>query len=57
LAAAAMGAIGDLVSARAVFVVTILLLGPALLALRFISPTEIDPERAHGSPPPIRTPK
>ena len=57
LAAAAMGAIGYLVSARAVFVVTILLLGPALLALRFISPTEIDPERAHGSPPPIRTPK
>jgi len=57
LAAAAMGAIGYLVSARAVFVVTVLLLGPALLALRLISPAEIDPERAHGSPPPIRTPK
>jgi predicted MFS family arabinose efflux permease len=57
LAAAAMGAIGYLVSARAVFVVTVLLLGPALLALRLISSAEIDPERAHGSPPPIRTPK
>jgi predicted MFS family arabinose efflux permease len=57
LAAAAMGAIGYLVSARAVFVVTVLLLGPALLVLRLISPTEIDPEQAHGSPPPIRTPK
>ncbi|MGA8615049.1 MAG: MFS transporter [Xanthobacteraceae bacterium] len=57
LAAAAMGAIGYLVSARAVFVVTVLLLGPALLALRLISLAEIDAERAHGSPPPIRTPK
>jgi predicted MFS family arabinose efflux permease len=57
LAAAAMGAIGYLVSARAVFVVTVLLLGPALLVLRLISPTEIDPEQAHGSPSPIRTPK
>src|SRR5580658_9045709 len=54
LAAAAMGAIGYLVSARAVFVVTVLLLGPALLVLRLVSPAEIDPERAHGSPPPKR---
>ena len=54
LAAAAMGACGYLVSARAVFIVTVLLLGPALLALRMISPAEIDPERAHGSPPPRR---
>jgi MFS family permease len=51
IAAAAMGACGYLVSARAVFVVTVLLLGPALLALRTIAPSEIDPERAHGAPP------
>ncbi len=50
LAAAAMGACGYLLSARAVFVVTVLLLIPALFALRMISPTEIDPERAHGAP-------
>jgi predicted MFS family arabinose efflux permease len=56
LAAAAMGACGYLLSARAVFIVTVLLLGPALLALRMISPTEIDPERAHGSPP-VNRPK
>ncbi len=54
LGAAAMGAIGYLVSARAVFIVTVLLLGPALLVLRLLSPAEIDPERAHGSPPPRR---
>ena len=47
-AAAAMGATGYLLSPRSVFVVTVLLLGPALLALRFISPAEIDPERASG---------
>ena len=51
LAAAAMGACGYLLSARAVFVVTVLLLAPALLALRLIAPSEIDPERAHGAPP------
>ena len=51
LAAAAMGACGYLLSARAVFIVTVLLLGPALLALRRIAANEIDPERAHGSPP------
>jgi predicted MFS family arabinose efflux permease len=51
LAAAAMGACGYLLSARAVFFVTVLLLGPALLALRMISPAEIDPEQAHGAPP------
>jgi MFS family permease len=51
LAAAAMGACGYLLSARAVFFVTVLLLGPALIALRMISPAEIDPERAHGAPP------
>jgi MFS family permease len=49
LAAAAMGAVGYFISARAVFVVSVVLLLPALLALRMINPTEIDPERAHGS--------
>ena len=51
LAAAAMGACGYFLSARAVFVVTVLLLVPALLALRRIAENEIDPERAHGAPP------
>jgi MFS family permease len=46
-----MGACGYFLSARAVFFVTVLLLGPALIALRMIAPAEIDPERAHGSPP------
>jgi MFS family permease len=50
LAAAAMGAVG-FISPRAVFIVTVLLLGPALLALRAIAENEIDPERAHGAPP------
>jgi predicted MFS family arabinose efflux permease len=51
LAAAVMGACGYLISARAVFIVTVLLLGPALIALRCIAPAEIDPERAHGALP------
>jgi MFS family permease len=51
LAAAAMGACGYLLSARAVFIVTVLLLVPALIALREISKSEIDPERAHGARP------
>ncbi len=55
LAAAVMGACGYLLSARAVFIVTVLLLIPALLALRTISPKEIDPEHAHGAKP--RQPK
>lgn len=50
LAAAAMGAAGYFLSARSVFIVTVLLLGPALLALRLIAPGEIDPEHAHGAP-------
>jgi MFS family permease len=49
-AAAAMGACGYFLSVRMVFFITAALLGPALLALRFISPREIDPERAHGGP-------
>ena len=55
LAAAVMGACGYLLSARAVFVVTVLLLGPALLALRTITPSEISPEYAHGAVPRRRT--
>jgi MFS family permease len=51
LAAAAMGACGYLISARAVFFVTVILLIPALFALRTISNNEIDPERAHGARP------
>jgi predicted MFS family arabinose efflux permease len=51
LAAAAMGACGYFLSARAVFFVTAALLAPALLALRMISSQEIDAERAHGGPP------
>jgi MFS family permease len=49
IAAAAMGACGYLLSARAVFIVTVLLLIPALVALRTIAGGEIDPERAHGA--------
>ncbi len=51
LAAAAMGACGYLLSPRAVFFVTVLLLVPALVALQQISSSEIDPERAHGARP------
>ena len=51
LAAAAMGACGYFISARAVFFVTVMLLVPALIALRAISESEIDAERAHGAPP------
>src|SRR5580658_1385292 len=51
LAAAAMGACGYLLSARAVFLITAALLVPALLVLRMISSQEIDPERAHGGMP------
>jgi predicted MFS family arabinose efflux permease len=51
LAAAAMGACGYFLSARAVFFVTAILLLPALVALRSMSPREIDPERAHGAMP------
>jgi MFS family permease len=49
-AAAAMGAVGYLVEPRAVFLVTALLLIPALVALSQIRPTEVDPDRAHGGP-------
>jgi len=48
LAAAVMAAVGYF-SPRAVFIVTVGLLIPALLALSRIAPGEIDPERAHGA--------
>jgi MFS family permease len=50
LAGALMGAWGYFLSVRAIFFFTAALLMPALLALRLISPDEIDPERAHGGP-------
>ena len=50
-AAAVMGGIGYLLSARWVFIVTALLLIPAMAALSRIRPTEVDAERAHGGPP------
>ncbi len=56
LAAAAMGAVGYF-SPRAVFIVTVILLVPALLALRNIAAAEIDPERAHGAAPRRRADK
>jgi predicted MFS family arabinose efflux permease len=49
LGAALMGAAGYLVSDRAVFFVTAALAVPALLSLRLIGESEVDPERAHGS--------
>ena len=51
LAAAAMGACGYFLSARAVFFITAALLLPALLVLRLISSREIDADRAHCGPP------
>ena len=51
LAAAVMGATGHFFSARAVFVITAVLLAPTLLALRKIQPREIDVARAHGGVP------
>jgi len=48
-AAAAMGTCGYLVSSRAVFLVTVALVIPTILALGRIRPAEIDPERAHGA--------
>jgi len=48
LAAAIMGACGRLISDRAVFVVTAVLALPAMAALRWIRPQDIDPVRAIG---------
>jgi MFS family permease len=50
LAAAAMGACGYFISNQAVFLLTALLMIPALIALVRIREAEIDPERAHGGP-------
>lgn len=50
-AALLMGACGYLFSSRSVFVVTVLLVVPVLLALSQISEREIDPEKAHGARP------
>jgi MFS family permease len=51
LAAAAMGATGHFFSARAVFIITAMLLAPTVFALRKIQPREIDVARAHGGVP------
>jgi MFS family permease len=51
IAAAAMGTCGYFLSPRSVFVVTAILLVPALVALRSISTKEIDVARAHGGTP------
>lgn len=55
LSAGVMGACGYFFSARAVFVVTALLLVPTLLAIRSISAREINPDLAHGGVPARRT--
>jgi MFS family permease len=51
MSAAVMGACGYLFETRSVFLVTAALLIPTWIALRFISPREIDPEQAHGNHP------
>ncbi len=55
MAAAAMGAVGYLWKPQAVFLVTAILLIPTLLALSRIRPAEVDPDRAHGGPVPLKT--
>jgi len=51
IAAAVMGACGRLISDRAVFIVTAVLILPALFFLRRIKPADIDPARAIGGMP------
>ncbi|MBY0380676.1 MAG: MFS transporter [Xanthobacteraceae bacterium] len=48
IAAAGMGLCGYYISNQAVFFVTAAFALPALAALFFISPSDIDPQRAHG---------
>jgi MFS family permease len=48
IAAAAMGACAYFFSTRVIFLVTFVLLMPALISLYTISKDEIDPDRAHG---------
>lgn len=55
MAAAAMGAVGYFWEPRAVFLVTAALLVPTLLALSRIQTAEVDPDRAHGGPVPVKT--
>jgi MFS family permease len=56
LSAGVMGAFGYFFTAQSVFLVTAALMVPALLVLHRLVPEEIDPERAHGSPPPASRP-
>ena len=49
ITAAAMGATGYLFSSRSVFIVTVALAVPTLIALSYIRAAEIDPDRAHGA--------
>lgn len=51
LAAAVLGVVGRLISTRAVFIVTAILVLPAMAALRWIRPRDIDPIRAIGGLP------
>ena len=51
IAAAVMGTCGYFFSSRSVFLVTVALTIPTILALARIRPAEIDPERAHGAVP------
>jgi hypothetical protein len=55
LSAAVMGGFGYFFSPQAVFFVTAALLLPTLVVLRGIAAGEIDPERAHGNQPELRT--
>jgi MFS family permease len=57
LAAAVMGGFGYFFTPQAVFFVTAALLVPTLLVLRGVAAAEIDPERAHGNQPELRTSK
>lgn len=51
VAAAVMGTFGYLLTSQSVFLVTVALTVPTLLALSRIRADEIDPERAHGALP------
>lgn len=51
LAAAVMGGCAYFLSTRSVFLVTVILLVPTLVALSHIRGFEIDPDRAHGGRP------
>jgi len=55
VAAAVMGACGYFLSSQSVFLVTVALVFPTLVALSRIRADELDPERAHGALP-RRTP-